>query len=258
MRNIVYQRLVVTAASLIATLGAGVAAQAQTMLAPGDIAFTGFSAANPDNFGLVLLRSIAANTTFTITDNAYNADGTRATDESSLNFTAPSALSAGTVLLFTNLATDNSPGFSGNAFTGTNAGFSSNGDNLFLFQGDILAPSFIAGFSGQSYITTGVPSSSTTFLPSALTLGSSALTFNSPATTNVNGVYNGPTVGTAGTLRSALFNPANFTTGATNIPTTSFPQSFTVAAAVPEPATLALAITGVLPLAGLVLRRRRN
>ena len=77
-----------------------------TTLAPGDLAIIGLNTDNPDSFSFVLLTDIGAGTEIFFTDNGVLSDGSFRANEGIVKYTAPSALSAGTVIEFTGVSGD--------------------------------------------------------------------------------------------------------------------------------------------------------
>ena len=73
-------------------------------LSTGDIAFTAFNADGDDDFAIVALADIPANTTIYFSDNEPNSDGTGFLDynEGQLKWaTGGSTISQGTIIIFT-------------------------------------------------------------------------------------------------------------------------------------------------------------
>ena len=71
---------------------------AQTTLAPGDVALLGLDATDPDEFSIIFLKNITAGTKIVITDNGFLTSTTGRTGEGFLTYTAPSSLSAGSII----------------------------------------------------------------------------------------------------------------------------------------------------------------
>ena len=166
--------------------------QEKNTLSAGDIAFTGYQADNPDIFSFVALTDIPANTLITFTDSGWYGDqsGFRATEGFlSLTFTA-------SVACGTEINVENGVVTGASAITsGSNPLFSSSGDQIFAYQGSQSSPTFIAGLSMNGAWDADATLSSTSALPSALTLGVSA---NEISPEVDNAVYNCTT--TTGTV----------------------------------------------------------
>ena len=225
--------------------------KAQTTLAAGEVAFTGYIAAdgaNPDRFTFVVLTAIQANTVIRFTDYGWrtdlNAFNSAATLESELVYTAGSAYPAGTEIQISGAsATVIGGGSAGTVVYSVGAGFaagnlnlSSGGDQILAYQGSFASPTFIAGIhmntqaaaNGDPNNTTDaawdgvIPAlqitGSNSSKPVSLTAGTSSLwigTINavSPfATEWDNGRFNcGPDVSTAPLARAAINTAANWT-----------------------------------------------
>ena len=230
---------VVVFAFLVITINT-TAVRAQTALAPGDIAFSGYicnDAPNPDRFSFVLLKNIAATTTIKFTDYGWRTDANMFTNngitESEITFTATSALNAGTEITIVGTSVNVSGGGSGivvysvgPSFLVGNLNLASTGDQIIAYQGTFPTPtSFISGIHMNVY--TGVPSTTTAAawdgvlaavdqnnnssgLPTGLITGTNALWFS---TEFDNARFTcGPNVSTAALARAALNNPANWQT----------------------------------------------
>lgn len=131
--------------------------KAQTVLSAGDIAFTGYISTNtPDEFSFVLLKNVATGTTINFTDNSWLDTGTFRTGETSVTWTASSALSAGQEIKIAGLtATLASGAGSPGTVTGSVGGLnlSTSGDQILAFQGTTIAPTFISGIHMNVYWT---------------------------------------------------------------------------------------------------------
>jgi hypothetical protein len=150
--------------------------KAQTTLATGDLAFSGYKCndAVPDQFSFVLLKAITAGTVIKFSDYGWRPTENQLTNngfvESEMTFTAGSAIPAGreitfvatsAVATFTNGTTAGTMVYSvGASFLVGNLTLSNNGDQLFAYQGTFPTPTtFIAGIHMNVY--TGVPSTTT-------------------------------------------------------------------------------------------------
>lgn len=179
--------------------------QTQTILNPGDIAFTAYQFDDPDTYAFVLLRDVAANTNIVFTDNGWTGSALT-TNEGTTTWTAPDGgLPGGTLITI-----------SGNTVTGGGTAVSSPsislavaGDQLLAYQGSSTAPSFIAALSSPSFITSGSVTTNTTYLPAGLTGNENAFAVTPQMD---NGYYNGITAGTVNYLTPAVNNPANWST----------------------------------------------
>jgi len=141
-------------------------ANAQSLLAAGDILFTGYdSSSNLNWISFVILKpgGIEANTVFHITDNGYNTSiGALTTNEGDVTVTVSAALPQYTEISLRANATgtaiadcrQNSSGtFSTENISATVAGtfsLSIAGDQVFVFQGTLANPVFVTGLHVHS------------------------------------------------------------------------------------------------------------
>ncbi|MDY7021431.1 MAG: endonuclease/exonuclease/phosphatase, partial [Cyanobacteriota bacterium] len=135
-----------------------------TTLSAGDIAIIGVNTDNPDSFNFVPLTDINAGTEIFFTDNGVFSDGTFRANEGIVKYTAPSALSAGTVVEFTGISGD---------FTEEDAGFalSASGDQVIAYQGTSASPNFVyAVQTNSTEFQTTASSSNDSALPPGLTV----------------------------------------------------------------------------------------
>ncbi len=165
--------------------------KAQTTLGSGDIAVAAVNSANPDKISIVLLKSIAANTVINITDNGFTSTTAGRTGEGFLTFTAPTSLTAGTILTWTNGMTITGTGWSSNA--PSNFALNGSGDQLFIFQGSTtnwVTQTGITLIYGLNYgtVLSATSSASNTVQPSTTLLPSTAF-LNLPNVTNANGYF---------------------------------------------------------------------
>jgi hypothetical protein len=115
--------------------------------------------------------------------------------EGVVRFTAPSAISAGTIVHFDDSLIAGAPGtwdmFSIDGATGAFGvasgsnvmDFATSGDNILVFQGTGASPSFIygVGWAGATtWISSGTPTSNNSWVPVPLTLGTNAISLGSP------------------------------------------------------------------------------
>ncbi len=111
---------------------------AQTPLALGDIAFTGYNADGNNEFSFVLFKDVDVGTTITFTDNGWFAAGGFRSGEGTVTLTFTSAYSAGRQITIATgpVVTDdasNTPG----TLSGSSSGIqlAASGDQLFAYQG---------------------------------------------------------------------------------------------------------------------------
>ena len=190
-----------------------------TNLGAGAIAFIAFQGVTPDFYRIVALNDIPNNTRIWFTDKAWDGNGgtlafTSAEGNNVWTNTTGSAIAAGTVIQF------DAAGAATLGTGGLNAGLGSAGEQLFAYQGTLTSPTFIAGYTSGTTISTGVPTASgtDTWVPAGLTNGTNfvalgGITFGSSyvsATTHNRSL---------GDMRSHIHTFANLTT--TNTSTTS-------------------------------------
>lgn len=199
-----------------------------TTLTPGDIAIIGFNTTNPDSISLILLVDITTSTTFNITDNGWKSNGSFTTTEGILTYTAPSNISAGAVLTWTNGSSNNSPGFNSNNPFGF--AFNTSGDSITIYTGTLASPTLIYALnSGITGWSPNAINSTTSAEPTAANNGTLNTGTSTLAILNSNGYYNGVTTsGTKAQLLSAISNPTNWTASSSITNLSNWKSSFTV------------------------------
>ncbi len=170
----------------------------------GDLAFVEYASDSPDRFTFVLLTDVLENTKINFTDKAWDGTAFAPNEETCEWRGVGRPYLAGEVIHIVeeiDYPDEGSyhPGFSG---------FSNDGDQIIAYQGYLTQPSFIAAFSTCDWLTEGIPTNNSSYLPEPLVLGETALGFDTEID---NGVYHGITTGTATQLRLAMNNPANWT-----------------------------------------------
>ncbi|MEP4599157.1 MAG: lamin tail domain-containing protein, partial [Cyclobacteriaceae bacterium] len=139
----------------------------------GDIAFVGYNSDGDDDFAIVVLSDLAANTVIYFSDNETDGAGGLTTGEGAVSWdTGTSIITAGTVVVFADTDSE------GNEFFGSSVGsltysdagmnISGEGDELYAYLGsDEATPStFLAGFqigsgNGADLTDTGLVEGST-------------------------------------------------------------------------------------------------
>ena len=179
-----------------------------TTLAPGDLAIIGLNADNPDSFSFVLLTDIEAGTEIFFTDNGVLSDGSFRANEGIVKYTAPSALSAGAVIEFTDASGD---------FATESGSFAlaTSGDQIIAYQGTVDNPTFIyAVQTNSTQFQTGSNDAQQSDLPPGLTVGTTAVAVGAgagPEDEVDNSTYNeSVTTGTQAELLAAISNAANW------------------------------------------------
>lgn len=183
---------------------------AQTTLVPGDIAIIGMNADNPDTFAFVTLVDLQTGTNIKFTDAGWlGAGGFRTGAEGTWQYTAPTAIDMGTVIVYDTL---NSAWtyYASSIMTGSLA-LSASGDQIIAFQGTDVAPTVIYALNddttGGVAWQTNATSAQTSALPTGLVDGITAIGIF-PELDNV--VYDGTTSGTRAELLAAIGDPANW------------------------------------------------
>lgn len=155
--------------------------QSQTVLTQNDVAILGFNASGTDQFSVVLLRDIEANTTISFTDNGMSSPTSGRTGEGFLNYNSIAGDCAGTILTWTNGMSVAGTGWSGGS--PFNFAFNAGGDQLFVFQGlsaDWATQSNVtilyAINTNINWLTTGTAAASSSYFPDQLLVGGSFLT----------------------------------------------------------------------------------
>ncbi len=213
--------LLLTALALVSPV-----ATAQTTLAAGDLVFSRFNSDGNDAFRFIPLVALASGTVVRFTDNAFTAASLLASSEGIVTYTTTGPVAAFTEIIVDPVAQTASVG------TVTRTGsfaLASSGDQLLAYQGTEASPSFVAAVSGainNGFITSGTTSSNTTYLPPALSVGTSAVNLG----IFDNYFYAGPTGGTPSPAlyRSRYNDASNFTGDDTVLPVEL--SSFTAAA----------------------------
>lgn len=143
---------------------------------PGDISIVGFSTDTPDEFAFATWTSIPNGTQLSFTENAFDGAVLNSNEGTVVweNNTG-SAIAPGTVIVYTDGA-----GFDlGTVASGSINGLSTSGDNLFIYEGSATCPEFIYGITNSSWITSGSPSNSNSYLPSELNVANANLDLGS-------------------------------------------------------------------------------
>jgi hypothetical protein len=164
--KILYTRLCSALATVALLITLNTSVKAQTALAVGDVAFSGYKCndAVPDQFSFVLMKAILPTTTIRFTDYGWRtniAPGPQFTNsgilESEIVYTNTTGttipagreityVSGGAVFTFTNGTTAGTATISvGASFLVGNLTLASNGDQLFAYQGTFAVPTFITG-----------------------------------------------------------------------------------------------------------------
>jgi hypothetical protein len=247
------------------------AAGPATILAAGDIVFTGYHSATAaiDSFSFVLLKAVNPGTVINFTDNAWLIAGGFANTEEVLTLTT-NALPAGAEIIIGGPAgltaswvNYNCAGGITTAGTcsGTAINLTTTGDQVTAFQGPLAAPtSIISMIHMNTYATINFDCANTNAtvldpdcayvvgngnfskLPTGLTIGTNAIwigdaTLASPAGEYDNAKFTGCllNLSTPALVRAAVNNQANWTTSNTNPPGFTLPSGCNFLGICPTP-----------------------
>jgi hypothetical protein len=205
-----------------------------TTLSAGDVAFTGIDPAAGDKLSFVLLKDVVAGTTMVLTDNTWTGSAL-SSNEGTSTITFTQAFTAGTLFDYDGARTAGqkwqaggntvSPSTAGlTDVTTGNFGINASGDNVFAYQG--TAPTggsdsnWMAAVATLPFLTTGTTTTTTTYLPPALTEGSTAFSLNyAPADPQVGQLSNlGTLTDSAAGLRTTIYTATNWSTDVTTFP----------------------------------------
>jgi predicted extracellular nuclease len=147
----------------------------QTTLSAGDIAIVGVNADVPKQFSFVLLVDIQAATKIYFTDSGVLSDGTFRANEGALLYIAPTDLSAGKLITYSDTAADFTAANDTNV--GTNGfNLSTSGDQIIAFGGSTASPIFLFALQTNSNaFQAEATNSNTSTLPPGLTVGINAV-----------------------------------------------------------------------------------
>jgi endonuclease I len=183
-----------------------------SVLQPGDIAIIEVDATNPDRLSFITYKQITAGTVINFTDNGFTDPSTPRTGEGILIYTAPSTISAGTVISW--YSGINIAGTGWNLSTSSSFSFNEASDQVFAYQGTWgSTQSLIFGINLHgSWVAGANDDAKTSCLPSTLINNQTALEI--PL---ANGYYNWITNGSSSVISSIVPNPENWTTSASNL-----------------------------------------
>ncbi|MGF7215728.1 hypothetical protein GGR92_001868 [Spirosoma lacussanchae] len=175
-------------------------------LSPGSIAFTGFNADGTDNFNIVALDALPANTTIYFRDDEWQNPGFN-TGESILVWnTGGTVIPAGTVVAFSNI--NPSPASPvvvsvGSATISGNRGISNENDAIFAYLGtDADTPTTFLGAISNNGVAANTFG---TLAGTGLTLGGTALALTGEIAV---GIYTGPRTGISRSCYPVVLNNA--------------------------------------------------
>ena len=143
-----------------------------TVLSPGDLAIVQYNSSTTNSFTFVFARDIEAGTVVNFTDNGWLAAGGFRPGEGTVTYTAPTAITAGTVVTLTGLNLDDA------------------GDQIIAYQGTQASPTILYLVDladGNNTVAGDATNANTTALPPGLTLGQNAVAVGFD-----NAIYAGP------------------------------------------------------------------
>jgi hypothetical protein len=161
-----------------------------TVLSVGDIAIVQYNSGTTDSFTFVFSRDVEAGTVVNFTDNGWLAAGGFRPGEGTVTYTAPTAITAGTVVTLTGLNLDDA------------------GDQIIAYQGDPATPTILYVVDladGNNTVAGDATNDNTTALPPGFTLG-----VNAVAVGFDNAIYAGPIDGSPAQLFPLISNSANW------------------------------------------------
>ena len=164
-----------------------------TVLSPGDLAIVQYNSSTTDSFTFVFARDIEAGTVVNFTDNGWLAAGGFRPGEGTVTYTAPTAITAGTVVTLTGLNLDAA------------------GDQIIAYQGTQASPTILYLVDladGNNTVAGDATNDNTTALPPGLTLGQNAVAVGFD-----NAIYAGPIDGSPPQLFPLISNSANWIDG---------------------------------------------
>jgi hypothetical protein len=197
----------------------------QTPLTPGDIVVIGFKTNNNQDGGndaikLLNLVDLQCGTSFIVTDNNWNSLSNNWAcndDEFAIEITCNTLIAAGSIFYIDVNSAGAVANCSGGAVVrielnnpwGTNYGLSSNGDNIYILQGNRASPNFIFAIKhNNTFSNTTCTNKDQAGLPSNLTLGVNAVVMaSSKDQWHYNCVTNS---GSKSTINTSICNSANW------------------------------------------------
>ena len=172
-------------------------------------------------FDAVPLVDLDAGTVIYFTDNGWSNGNWRA-NEGIVTYTAPGAITAGTVLSYRSVTAN---GFTSNA----NFNLATGGDTILAYQGPTNSPTFLFGVGwamGTPWIESGSVSANNSMIPAGLSAGTYTIVSCGTSDNYQYAAANG-TTGSKGSLLQWVANAGNWTSDDTT-PFAKFTPDFTV------------------------------
>jgi hypothetical protein len=161
-----------------------------SVLTAGAIAIVQYNSSTTDTFTFVFTRDVEAGTVVNFTDDGWLAAGGFRPGEGTVTYTAPTAITAGTVVTLTGLNLDDA------------------GDQIIAYQGNLATPTILYVVNladGNNTVAGDATNDNTTALPPGFTLG-----VNAVAVGFDNAIYAGPIEGSPAQLVPLISNSANW------------------------------------------------
>jgi hypothetical protein len=198
-------------------------------MSAGDVVITGMNTAGNDGFSFVPLIDLLPGTVLKFTDNAWSGSALTTNEGYAVFTVGASGVAKGTEVTIdipTAATATVAPAAAGSIAVDGGFQLSNGGDNLFVFQGPLSTPAFLFAINfGGAYLTSGGTSTTTTYLPSSLTIGTSAVDSLGIPSAITTAQYNDILIsGTKADLRNAVASSANWVVSPLTV------QDFTVAA----------------------------
>ncbi|WP_379709922.1 T9SS type A sorting domain-containing protein [Ferruginibacter yonginensis] len=198
--------------------------KAQTTLVAGDIAFSGYTSNTVagDEFSFVLLKAVTAGTVINFTDNGWLSTNVFRTGETTVTWTSTGAMAAGTEIKINGTTATLVGGGAGGTVTGTALSLSTLGDQVLAYQGSAATPTFISAIHMNVFVNGvdpfGLSTTASAWDGTANSVSGSALPPG--LTTGVNAIW----IGTQD-VSASEFDNSYFTGCALNISTAALART---------------------------------
>ncbi len=198
--------------------------KAQTTLVAGDIAFSGYTSNTVagDEFSFVLLRAVTAGTVINFTDNGWLSTNVFRTGETTVTWTSSVAMNAGTEIKINGTTATLVGGAAAGTVTGTALSLSTLGDQVLAYQGTVATPTFISAIHMNVFVNGvdpfGISTTAAAWDGTANSVSGSALPTG--LTTGVNAIW----IGTQD-VSASEFDNSHFTGCALNLSTAALARA---------------------------------